>query len=135
MKKAILVFALMVAGSMALAAQASGTAAQRLVGGTWTVVNGSCTFVFNADGTMTERGLWRPNDSNRTFVFNADGAMIRGVWRSYVHWAAIDDTIVMMPGWWSSGSSFQFRVSADGRTLILSQETSDATEGWIFRRN
>ena len=110
MKKLVLVLGLLVVVSMALAAQAGGASEQRLIG-TWTNVVAGSNLVLNADGTTSGWG--------------------------WTHWAAVDNKLVMTRAG-DTGRSYEFRISSDGRTLIISanghpEQIWDA--GWIFRRN
>ena len=124
---AMIICFLMLNVNVALFAQISNNE-ERLVG-TWTNLHDNSTITFNADGSVT---------GFRTIVegLNASGAALRF---SHVpsRYAVADDQIVLFSPNDREALSFIFdyRISNDGRTLILSVQSLGTRAGFAFRRN
>ena len=92
-------------------AQASGDG-QRLVG-TWTEVRIGATVVFNSDGTVSG--------------FPASSAL--------THWVAAGDRVFIFQPNTINYFTFDFRISNDGRIVIMNTDGLGTQRGWTFRRN
>ena len=118
-----IIFFLLVFGFISISclnAQSSNNE-QRLVG-TWTSLLNNATLVFNSNGSVT--GV----DSIMELVTYGQGT-------TFSNYAAAGDKILFYTPNTTARITFDYRVSSDGRTLILNVEIIGTSFGFAYRRN